>query len=316
MQHVSDRSRASRLWRSFLIFVVFALLIAHVAGGWYFSGQIIDRVFTPDVEQDEPADSWLYASPQDAGLSVSEIEYESPLGPMKAWVTDGTRSEWVIHVHGRGADRAEALRAMRFLDEAGYHQMAITYRNDVGEPADESGQYRFGVTEREDLDAAVEYARSDGATDVILYGYSSGAAISMAYAIRQPIGSVSAMIFDSPNLDLEATVDFAASMEDLPLIDLSVPPTILPIAKFFTSLRADINWRSFDYIDRSASLASPVLIFHGTEDLTVPLESSRRLADERSDLVRFVIVEGAGHVESFNVDPESYEQAVLDFLAE
>ena len=59
----------------------------------------------------------------------------------------------------------------------------------------------------------------------------------------------------------------------------------------------------------------PVLIFHGTEDTTVPLDISRQLADARSDLVRFEVVEGAGHVESYNVDPASYRLQVLDFLA-
>jgi fermentation-respiration switch protein FrsA (DUF1100 family) len=59
----------------------------------------------------------------------------------------------------------------------------------------------------------------------------------------------------------------------------------------------------------------PVLVFHGTEDLTIPLETSRQLAEQRSDLVRFVAVEGAGHVESYNADPASYRLSVLDFLA-
>lgn len=315
MQPVPDRSLASRLWRSFLILVVFVLFAGHVLGGWYYSGEIIDRVFTPPAEEEAPAEVWQFATPQEAGLAVTDVGFESPLGPMNAWVTEGTRSEWIIHVHGMGASRAEALRAMRFLDDAGYHQMAITYRNDFGEPADPSGQYRYGVTEREDLAAAVEYAKNEGASDVILYGYSTGAAISMAYAIRQPIGTISAMIFDSPNLDLEEAVDYGGSQEKLPVLGMTLPPTLTPIAKFFTSLRSDVNWRSFDYIDRSSALSSPVLIFHGTDDLTIPIDSSRRFAELRSDLVRFEIVEGAGHVESYNVDPASYEQAVLDFLA-
>jgi pimeloyl-ACP methyl ester carboxylesterase len=312
---VIERSLPSRIWRGSLFALVVAVFAGHVFGGWYFSGEILDRVFTPPAAAEETPQDWLYATPEQAGLAVTEIEYESPIGPMDAWVTDGTRSEWVIHVHGKGGGPGEALRSMRFLDEAGYHQMAITYRNDPGQPTDPSGQYRFGVTEREDLAAAVEYVRSQGASDIILYGYSTGAAISMAYAIRQPIGTIANMVFDSPNLNLEETVDFGASQEDIPIAGLPVPFTVGAIAKFFTALRTDINWRSFDYLDKSEALSMPVLIFHGTDDTTVPIDTSRQLAELRSDLVRFVIVEGAGHVESYNVDPASYQLAVLDFLA-
>lgn len=313
MLPVNERSLPSRIWRGFLVVLAVAVLAVHVLGGWYFSGEIVDRVFTPPAAASEIPDSWMFATPQEAGLDVTEIQYDSPLGPMDAWVVDGTRSEWIIHVHGRAAGREEALRSMVFLDEAGYHQMAITYRNDPGQPVDASGEYRYGVTERDDLAAAVEYAREQGATDIVLYGYSTGAAISMAYAIRQPIGTVSAMVFDAPNIDLEETVDFGASQEEL--AGLPLPFTVTATAKFFAALRSDINWRTFDYVDRSAALSMPVLVFHGTEDLTVPLETSRQLAEARSDLVRFEVVEGAGHVQSYNADPASYRLQVLDFLA-
>mgnify|MGYP001549510030 CR=1 FL=1 len=315
MLPVTDRSLPSRIWRASLFGLAVVVLAVHVFGGWHFSGEIIDRVFTPEATAPEPPDSWMFSTPQEAGLEAMEIRYDTPIGPMDAWVTDGTRSEWVIHVHGKGGGRGEALRSMVFLDEAGYHQMAISYRNDPGQPADPSGQHRFGVTEREDLAAAVEYARSQGATEIVLYGYSTGAAISMAYAIRQPIGSIAAMVIDSPNLDLEETVDFGSSQEDLPVLGLPVPFTVTATAKFFAALRTDVNWRSFDYLERTDALSMPVLTLHGTDDQTVPLEISSQRADLRSDLVRFIPVEGAGHVESYNDDPASYQQAVLDFLA-
>ncbi len=304
MLAVNERSLPSRAWRGFLFFLVVAALAVHVFGGWVLSGRIIDDVFTPSATEG-PADP--------VGLDVTEVEYQSSLGPMDAWVTDGTRSEWVIHVHGVSADRAQALGSMAFLDDAGYHQMAIAYRNDPGQPSDPSGSYRYGVTEREDLAAAVEFAREEGATDIVLYGYGAGAAISMAYAVRQPIGTVTAMVFDSPNLDLEQTVDFRLSQDDL--IGLPIPFTVTSAATFFAALRSDVNWRSFDYLERTQALSTPILVFHGSEDMEVPVEVSTELAELRSDLVRLVLVEGAGHVGSLDADPASYELTVLDFLA-
>lgn len=312
MPGVNERSLMSRTWRGLLVLLAVAVLVYHALGGWLLSGDIIAEVFTPPAAIERTAGSEP-ASPSDVGLEVDEVTYESPLGPMDAWVTDGSRSEWVIHVHGAGTSRAQALGSMEFLDEAGYHQMAIAYRNDEGQPSDPSGQHRYGVTEHQDLAAAADYAVSAGATEIVLFGYGSGAAIAQAYAIRQPLGSVSSMVFDSPNLDLDATVSRWA--EDRALFGFSPLFTVVETAKFFSSLRADVNWENYDYIGRADALSMPVLVLHGSEDDVAPLSTSVELAELRPDLVRLVITEGAGHVGSLGADQASYAQTVIGFLA-
>lgn len=314
MPRVNERSLPARIWRGFLVLLAVAVLVYHALGGWLLSGDIIAEVFTPPASIELATGADAPPSPSEVGLDVEEVAYESPLGPMDAWVTDGSRSEWIIHIHGAGASRAQALGAMEFLDEAGYHQMAITYRNDEGQPRDPSDQHRYGVTEHRDLAAAAEYAVAAGATEIVLFGYGSGAAIAQAYAIRQALGSVSSMVFDSPNLDLDATVSAWAEERAL----FGFPPlfTVVETAKFFSSLRADVNWENYDYIDRADALSTPVLVLHGSEDDVVPLSTSVELTELRPDLVRLVITEGAGHVGSLSADPESYAQTVVGFLAD
>ena len=58
----------------------------------------------------------------------------------------------------------------------------------------------------------------------------------------------------------------------------------------------------------------PTLVFHGTEDTTVPIALSRQLAADHRDLVRLDAVEGAHHVASWNADPRAYESRVRGFL--
>ena len=315
MPIVNDRSLSSRIWRGLLLGLTVLALGYHVLGGWLLSSDIIDDVFAPPeaLESLGIDASAQERAPSSVGLEVDDVTYESPLGTMDAWATDGSRSEWIIHVHGAGTTRSQALDAMAFLDDAGYHQLAIAYRNDPGQPMDPSGQYRYGVTEYEDLAGAVEYAVGQGADEIVLFGYGSGASIAQAYANRQPLGSVDAMVFDSANLDLGATVTSWA--DDRSLFGFAPPVTVVETAKFFTSLRADVNWENFDYLDRADSLSMPVLLLHGSDDQVVPLASSVALTELRPDLVRIVITEGAGHVGSLETDPGSYEQAVIDFLA-
>ncbi|MGO3312655.1 MAG: alpha/beta hydrolase, partial [Brachybacterium tyrofermentans] len=73
------------------------------------------------------------------GLATEEIEIESPVGQMPAWVVrpdvdagsvPGQESTWAILIHGHGGTRGEALRVIPLLHRLGLTSLAITYRND------------------------------------------------------------------------------------------------------------------------------------------------------------------------------------------
>ena len=249
------------------------------------------------------------------GLDYTDVTYTSPLGAMNAWRILATGDTWVIHVHGLGVTRAEALRLVGPLAISGYPQLVISYRNDEGQPADESGYFRFGITEWEDLAGAVNFAVDQGAAGVVLVGYSTGAAHIMSYLKHVPDNPVRALVFDSPNLDFEQTVDLGASQESLPL-GLPLPPTLVWTAKRLASIRFGLDWDAINYLPDSANLTVPALVVHGTADDTVPYTSSEAFARSRPELVRLLLVPGAGHVRSWNVGPQPYERAVSDFLSE
>jgi fermentation-respiration switch protein FrsA (DUF1100 family) len=50
----------------------------------------------------------------------------------------------------------------------------------------------------------------------------------------------------------------------------------------------------------------PVLVFHGTADRLVPMEMGRRVAEAAPGLVEFVMIEGAGHNETYDVGGRAY----------
>ena len=58
----------------------------------------------------------------------------------------------------------------------------------------------------------------------------------------------------------------------------------------------------------------PIPLFHGTEDGTVPFELSEEFHELRPDLVRFESFVDAGHVRSWNVDPERHDAVLRAFL--
>jgi pimeloyl-ACP methyl ester carboxylesterase len=279
-----------------------------VAGGWYFSNELLEDAFIPDPEP-------IVVS--QGPYQLEEVSYESPLGPMDAWYLPADGSTWVIHIHGLGALPSEAEPLFAPLQEAGYPQLSITYRNDQGQPRDPSGYYQYGATEWEDVAGAVDYAVANGASNIVLSGFSTGGAHAMSFLSRQPQEIVIGMILDAPNVDFGRTVDYAASQRELPVVPIPVPATLSATAKFITSLRIGVNWKLIDYIDGAENtIRQPVLIHHGTEDLRVPMETSQDLQATNPDLIHLIQVEGAGHVESYDVDRQGYIDSVLAFLAE
>ena len=242
------------------------------------------------------------------GIAYRDVVVASPVGELPAWKVDGTPDAWVIFVHGWRADREEALRILPVVTSLGWSALMITYRNDEEAPRSPDGLIRWGATEWEDVEAAVDYATSQGARSIVLYGFSMGGGMSVSFLERsQRTDVIVGAILDSPVLDFAETVAFQAEQRNL-------PGFLVTIGKQFTSWRFDFDWGETDHLSRIDRVEVPVLLFHGGEDDRAPIEVSDRFAEKRADIVTYVVTEEAGHVRSWNVDPMGYESAVRAFL--
>lgn len=253
---------------------------------------------------DDPGDAF--------GLPVQPLRFHSPLGRFPAWLTPGSRSTWVIFVHGkRAAPPSGALRSYPLLKVAadlGLPGLVISYRNDPeAEPAPD-GLHWYGLTEWQDLEGAVRHALDSGAGGLILVGYSMGGCVVMSFLRQSGLArSVRGVVLDSPVLDLDATLKFAARNQGYP--GLFYRP-----AKTLARMRFGIPWRKLNYLRDTGNLHAPTLVFHGDEDTLVPLRTSHLLARSRPDLVRCVEVPGATHGRAWNMDPDRYEEITREFL--
>jgi len=277
------------------------------------------------VEGDVPApgtkvdlESYAFPNdPSDVDLAFRETAYASELGPIAAWVAPGKGARrWVVHVHGWTAAKREAIRLLPGIHASGMTSMVIDYRNDPGAPADPSGMYRFGLTEWRDVEAATQHALESGADDVVLAGYSTGAAHIMSFMERSDLAErVVGLVFDSPNIILADTVRHGTR-------GLRLEPTPIPVSRlmsefgmWITDLRWKIDWETTNYVERAETiLTCPTLVFHGTSDHRVPISESRQL-EARSGMVTLVETPAAGHVMSWNADPDRYERYLTGFLA-
>jgi alpha-beta hydrolase superfamily lysophospholipase len=246
------------------------------------------------------------------GLAFEEIGVPTPLGPMPAWLTPatpgGSARPWAVVVHGRGGTRAGMLRLVPALHDLGITSLVISYRNDPGAPRGPDGLFHLGDTEWLDLEAAVHEARSRGAGDIIAFGDSMGGAIVMQFLERSPLsGAVKAVVLDSPVLDWAPVLAHAGRQ-------LRLPPIVLSLAKLVVALRTGLRWERLNQLSRAAELSVPVLIVHGDADETVPVVTSAAYAAARPDLVTYLPVPGAGHVEGWTSDRDGYGEALRTFV--
>jgi hypothetical protein len=261
-------------------------------------------------------DDDVWSDPRAAyGVAYRDVTYPCAGGRCPAWFVPGTSSTWMVLVHGKGATRGEPLRALGAAVRAGLPALDISYRNDAGAPQDPSGRYAYGATEWRDLEQAVGYAVEHGAQHVVLFGSSMGGAIVAAFLEHSRSASkVRGIVLDSAALDFRATVDWGAQHRTLPLLGTPIPGVLTSSAEWIAGWRYGIDWSALDYLGRSW-LHVPALVFHGTEDDTVPITTSDRFRAEQPDLVREVRVPGATHVESWNVDPGRYDATEDAFLS-
>lgn len=249
------------------------------------------------------------ANPSEAfALDYDEVRIPGDLGVNPAWYVDGPRDTWVIVIHGEGLDeRRQALRILPTLADGGFPSLVITYRNDSAAP-DAGGFYRWGLSEWQDIEAAIGFARNRGAEDFILYGFGMGANIvTMHLHQSDSAADVRGAVLDSLVPDIGSVVDEIAS-------ERGVPAIVSAAAKAVARIRFGLEWSELDQLTRAVEFDVPLLLLHGTEDDLSPIAGVDAFAEALPGLVTYERFDGAKRTELWNIDPERYNAAVLSFL--
>ncbi|MBP38354.1 MAG: alpha/beta fold hydrolase [Dehalococcoidia bacterium] len=242
------------------------------------------------------------------GLDYQEEFFSAPLGELGAWYLEADSNTWAILVHGRTSNRNSSLKIIDDLERLNVHSLTIDYRNDEDAPASESGYYEYGATEWEDVESAVRLALDNGAEDIVLIGYSMGGGIVVNYQLKSELfGHTVGIVLDAPMLNFGRTIDKGAE-------ERSVPAPITFAAKLIAAARFGIDWGAVDFLAQADELDIPILLFHGDEDNTVPIETSNEFAIVLPGTVEMHTFKGAGHGQSWNLYRSEYESTLADFI--
>jgi fermentation-respiration switch protein FrsA (DUF1100 family) len=206
---------------------------------------------------------------------------------LRSWYFRAARYDrpTVLFLHGNAGEIGNHLPFAKFLIEAGYGVLALEYRGYGGNPGkpDEKGLI-------EDGRAAFAFLRSQGIPDagIVLYGESLGTGVAVALAAEHP---VRALILRSPY----------SSIAEVAAIQLPYVPA---------------RWLVRDRFDSLAKIGrnkAPLFIFHGANDMLIPLAVGRELFDAAPEPKTWLTIDGVGHND---VQTPEAERAMLDFLAQ
>lgn len=204
-----------------------------------------------------------------------EVEFSARDGTViRGTYTKGRRNAGgVIVLHGVSDGRTRMAGWSSMLGERGYHALRMDWR---AHGRSEGSVVTFADRERQDLEAAFEWLRSrpgvDG-SEIAIVGTSMGAGVALSSTeALAPSGLVGIVAFAPPS-------DYSMIIERR----ISGLGQAAMLARFFVDfVSRGLGHESPLHLRPARALARgpnvPVLLFHGDDDHTIPLEQSRKLA--------------------------------------
>ncbi len=246
-------------------------------------------------------------SPADLGLDYEDVEVKSLDGEiLKGWLVKSSVEPVgnVIYIHGTYRDKTFGLGRAKFLSEAGYNVLLV----DLRFHGESGGKYcTYGYLEKFDISEWISFmTKKFPGLPIALFGISLGGAIAIQTAgIDNRVCAVIAegsfsnffdLIYDYQKLKW----GFASKFLTRRVIE-----KVERIAGFKVE---DVS-----PIEHVRRLSCPILYIHGKNDRTVKPWHSEVLY-KNSSKGTLLLVDGAGHLNSWEVLNDRYREEVLKFL--
>lgn len=249
-------------------------------------------------------------TPWELGARHEEWEFSTADGiVLRGWFLPrpGTAAT-IVSLHGYRGHMGQLLGISTNLWRAGFNVLLFDFR---GRGRSDAAPISMGLWELRDLEAALEtVARRVPGARIGLLGFSMGAAVAV---LAGNAAGVRALVLDSCFTSQREVLEGLAVREGARLLGGRIDGRLfLPAMEWWHRRLGKPPFAAIAPIRAIRSLDRPMLVIHGTGDLTVPAEHGERLADEGSaELWR---VRGAHHCGAYFVDREAYTARVTAFF--
>jgi alpha-beta hydrolase superfamily lysophospholipase len=299
-----------RVWLKRFVYTVGLGFVLFAFGWvpWYLAGIATTRRFQfPDKENAglTPA-SFQLASEDVAFRSADGVELEG------WWVPAPGAKGTVVMAHGLNRSRIEMVRRAPFVHQAGWNALLFDLRHHgkSGGPTT-----TFGAKEKEDVEAAVRFARERSPGPVVAWGVSLGAASVVLAAAEDP--EVAGVICDSSYRSLDDTVRHHLQLFRSFRWWLRIVPSwpVADLTLFWMGERGGFDPAADDVRAAAARLKGrPALFVANSEDRRMPKEIAFDLQAAVGPGAEVLIVPGKSHGGAWRDGTAAYEAAATALL--
>ncbi len=287
---------------SVLAFLVIAyFLMSFLLARFLTHPKRFKKDFTHKVDVDKgliPADmSYLKREP--VSIKMSDGSYING-----DFSQNGDNKKIVIIAHGYTWDREGSLKYAQFFFKHGF---SILVYDERGHGENKTKFTTMGFNESKDVIDIVKYChqRFGGDAVVGLHGESMGAASVLQSLKYHP--NVSFVIEDCGYSSLRKLLIHKMKQTHIPTFFIHGANLMLKVFYKFSME---------DVIPMNALKESdvPLLIIHGKNDDFVPPDEGEEIYETRKQNSDFHLIDGAKHAESYQVNPQAYEEICMSFI--
>ncbi len=216
---------------------------------------------------------------------------------------------WMIGIHGYGytGNRKAMYDYALPYAERGYNILLP----DLRAHGESEGKYiGMGWLDRKDILKWIGLlVEMDPLCEIVLHGVSMGGAAVMMTAGEALPENVKAVVEDCGYSSVwDIFSDEAKYMFHIPDFPL------IYTASFFSKLRVGYGFKEASAYEQIKKAKVPVLFIHGSKDNFVNTNMSEGLYNACPTRKKMFIADGAGHGESYYIDPEAYTGEIFGFL--
>jgi uncharacterized protein len=281
--------------RKLIIIGALGLLLTFFAVTWLV-GTVLSR----------PAHQSIGNLPSD--LAGRAVQFPSASGTtIHGWFIAGNKGAGaVVLMHGVRANRLSLVARARFLSQAGYSVLLFDFQAH----GESTGEYiSFGYLESRDAQAAVDFLRANAPDERVgVIGISMGGAAAL---LATPPLEVNALVLEM----VYPTIDQAISNR-LTMRLGGWANALTPLLLWQFKPRLGIDTEALRPIDHVGRVSVPKLFIAGSADQHTTIEESRQLFNAASEPKELWVIEGAAHVDLYEVANREYESRVLEFFGQ
>jgi len=307
LPHIPSGSRRRHLAIAIVSSFIVLIMLIVVAIHGYIAWTLAHPYVAPLVSNPKLAKNLDYEDVSFASLS-GRTKVDGWYIPAAA---DSDRT--VVFSHGYGANREETWVPMYDLANLLHGLRYNVLMFDYGYASSvKRTPATGGIEESQQLLAAIEYAKSRGAQEIVVWGFSMGAGTALQAALFTD--DISAMILDSMFItDADTLYHNMTQLTSLPRYpSLALVEWMLPL------------WTGGTRMDqipaqevRTTAYDMPIYMIHGTQDAKAPVQIAEQVAgNQQHALSSSWIVNGGKHELLFQVHPKEYIQRTALFLSQ